>query len=258
MDAVRDPLELDPDRVIGVSGGALSAAAFLSRRGETTLRVMQQAFADLDENLAMDPDGAGLSPHQRIYRRIAGRVVDARAQARIALGPHFEIAIGRLPEAAPDWLSDRITGMLAAILYEGELHLKSRPHMEWAPGIGLRAERVDARAAAASGRLADLVSVAATIPPVFTPPLWDGAPAVDGGMVDQAPMPEPDEGATLVLLTRDYDDLPDIPGRDYVRPSADVPADKIDFTDPEKIAETWEMGQADGRRFLARKGNPTS
>jgi hypothetical protein len=30
-----------------------------------------------------------------------------------------------------------------------------------------------------------------------------------------------------------------------------VPADKIDFTDPDKIRATWEKGEEDARRFLA-------
>ena len=69
-------------------------------------------------------------------------------------------------------------------------------------------------------------------------------------MADQAPMPEPDEGETLILLTRDYKRLPDDDSRYYVHPGSETPADKIDFTDPAKLLETWKMGAADAKRIL--------
>ena len=37
-----------------------------------------------------------------------------------------------------------------------------------------------------------------------------------------APMPDPDKGRTLVLLTRQYDRLPDVEGRLYIAPSEAV------------------------------------
>ena len=79
---------------------------------------------------------------------------------------------------------------------------------------------------------------------------WDGKPVIDGAMADQAPMPDPDDGRTLVLLTRDYGSVPDLSDRTYLWPSREVPADKIDFTDPADIRRSWEIGEADGRRFL--------
>ena len=84
-------------------------------------------------------------------------------------------------------------------------------------------------------------AAAAVIPPVFEPPLWEERAVVDGGMADQAPMPEPDKGETLILLTREYKNIPDIPGRFYVHPSKETPADKIDFTDPGKLRKTWDL-----------------
>lgn len=32
--------------------------------------------------------------------------------------------------------------------------------------------------------------------------------------------------------------------------SEDVPADKLDFTDPAKLRRTWEQGRRDGEAFL--------
>jgi hypothetical protein len=70
-------------------------------------------------------------------------------------------------------------------------------------------------------------------------------------------MPDPDDGRTLVLLTRDYGSVPDRPDRVYRAPSREVPADKIDFTDPADIRRSWAIGEADGRRFLDTFGTET-
>jgi len=116
---------------------------------------------------------------------------------------------------------------------------------------GKRHQQNLARRAARDGHLADLICAAATIPPLFQPPVWNGKPVIDGGMSDQAPMPEPDIGQTLVLLTREYSGLTPVEGRIYTQPDSETPADKIDFTDPEKIRATWNCGMRDGRIFLA-------
>ncbi len=83
--------------------------------------------------------------------------------------------------------------------------------------------------------------------------MWDGRRVIDGGMADQAPMPHPDRGRTLVLLTRA---LPaPAAGRragSTSRPSRATPADKIDFTDPAKIQRTWDQGER-GRALVPAK-----
>ena len=47
--------------------------------------------------------------------------------------------------------------------------------------------------------------------------------------------------------------MPSVEGRTYIEPSREVPADKIDFTDPAKIRRTWELGEADAHAFLDRQ-----
>ena len=136
------------------------------------------------------------------------------------------------------------------LVYMADTQIRSTPHLKWAQKAGLKAEMIDANAAARSNDLVDLVCAAATIPPAFDPPEWDGAPAVDAGMADQAPLPENDCGRTLILLTKRFRNLPDDDRLTDVQPSDEVPADKIDFTDPDKLRETWALGEEDARRFL--------
>ena len=238
-----------PERVAGVSGGALSAATHVAGRERKLLDAMCDAFEAQDSNL-FDREKGGISPHQRIYCEVVSRVLDEEAARLVAEGPQTQILIAHPPASG----LPKLSGVAATVAYEAELHLVNSPHFSWAARLGLDCSLVDARAAAREGRLVDLVCAAAVIPPVFEPPDWDGRPVVDGGMADQAPMPEPDEGETLVLLTRRYRKLPQVPGRRYVMPSDETPADKIDFTDPDKLRRTWDQGTRDAKAFCQEVG----
>ena len=173
-------------------------------------------------------------------------VLDEAAKERVANGPAFQIQIAHPPSTD----HPTMTGTALAAAYEAELHIVGSPHFDWAEKMGLTSQLVDANQAARDGRLVELINAAAVIPPVFEPPLWGDQRVVDGGMADQAPLPDPDEGETLVLLTRPYKKLPDVPGRVYVWPSEETPADKIDFTDPQKLRDTWALGEQDAEAYL--------
>ena len=82
----------------------------------------------------------------------------------------------------------------------------------------------------------------------------NGAPAFDGGLVDNVPvLPlEPIEaagGRTLVLLTRNYRRLPEVPGRTYVQPSRRIDVKQFDLRNPGGIRAAYELGLADGAAF---------
>ncbi|SIS59163.1 Patatin-like phospholipase [Roseivivax lentus] len=247
MTTLTESRSLAPKRLTGVSGGALAGAAYLAGREHALLEEMCAAFAAQDSNIDLFHAGdAGLTPHQSIYCEVVDKVIDAEAARRIAEGPAFQILIAHPPDSHLPTLS----GMAMTVAYEAELHSINAPHFGWAEKMGLDYSLVDANAAAREGRLFDLICAAAVIPPVFEPPEWDGRPVVDGGMADQAPMPDPDEGTTMILLTRKYRTLPDMEGRFYLHPGEETPADKIDFTDPEKLRATWAQGEADARRLI--------
>jgi hypothetical protein len=244
---VEQARKFTPDRVTGVSGGAMAGAAWIAGIEERLLDVMCDAFEKRDHNLDLfAADEEGITPHQRIYCDVVETVLDQAARERVANGPAFQIQIAHPPSTG----HPTMTGTALAAAYEAELHMVGSPHFDWAEKMGLTAQLVDATQAARDGRLVELVNAAAVIPPVFEPPLWGDRRVVDGGMADQAPLPDPDEGETLVLLTRPYKNLPDVPGRFYVWPSEETPADKIDFTDPQKLRDTWALGQRDAEAYL--------
>ena len=236
-----------PERVTGVSGGAMAGAAWIAGIEGRLLEVMCDAFEKRDHNLDLfAADEQGITPHQRIYCDVVETVLDEAAKERVANGPAFQIQIAHPPSTG----HPTMTGTALAAAYEAELHIVGSPHFDWAEKMGLTSQLVDANQAARDGRLVELINAAAVIPPVFEPPLWGDRRVVDGGMADQAPLPDPDEGETLVLLTRPYKKLPDVPGRVYVWPSEETPADKIDFTDPQKLRDTWALGEQDAEAYL--------
>lgn len=239
---------LDPARITGVSGGALSAACFIAGRERALLDRMCEQFEKQDRNIDLfERTHGSVSPHQQIYCEVVGSVLDQEAERAVAEGPQLQILIAHPPlKGAPT-----LSGVAMTAAYEAELHTVGSPHFDWAEKMGLDYSLVDANAAAREGKLVDLVCAAAVIPPVFEPPYWDGRPVVDGGMADQAPLPDPNEGPTLILLTRRYESLPEVPERHYVAPTEETPADKIDFTDPEKLRRTWEQGEQDAQQYLA-------
>ncbi len=250
LDVVRDVLPLEPRRVTGVSGGSVTAAGFLARRGRDLLDRMCDAFEELDANLQIDDldEEDGRTPHQRTFEEVLSGVFDAGALEQIAGGPKFQVQIAHPPTQGVAGLS----GTAMTIAYEAELHIVNAPHFNWAEKFGLTSELVDANQAARDRELVHLLLAAVTIPPVFRTRDWNGKPVVDGGMADQAPLPMPDEGRTLILLTREYRNIPDVADRLYVMPSGEVPSDKLDFTDPDKLRRTWDQGRADGEAFLEK------
>lgn len=248
LEIVSEPLNLDPQRVTGVSGGALSAACHIAGQGRRLLDVMGSAFAEQDYNFNEEPleNDGGATPHQELYRSVVEETMTAKAVSDIANGPAFQISLALPPANLPL----KAGAFLALILYELDQHTRSTPHMSLPVAIGARKLMVDAREAARTGKLTDLVCAAAVIPPIFDLPEWNGQRVMDAGTVDNAPMPDPDEGRTLILLTRQYRNTPDNHDRIYAHPSRETPADKIDFTDREKIERTWKTGRKDGKKFL--------
>ena len=247
---VAPAIHLRPKRIAAVSGGALSASAFLGDVEAKLREVMGKALAERDANVSKDWNEVqknGLTPHQEMYREIVATVLDEEAVERIAAGPSFQVLLTHPPvDALP-----KLSTVPMMIAYQVDKAVRSSPHVVSSDMLGADEALVDARQAARDGKLVDLVCNAAVIPPVFNVQGWEGRPVVDGGMANKAPMPDPDRGRTLVLLTRRFRSIPDDPRRLYVQPSDTVPADKIDFTSRAKIEATWKAGEADGRAFLA-------
>lgn len=248
LEATREPLDLQPQRVTGVSGGALSAACFVADCGKHLLENMQSAFENIEQNIDLWDKGPGdkLTPHQRLYRQVVESTLDSSAQKAIAAGPQLQVLLAHPPSSR----FPKASAIPLFLAYALDISLRSTPDLVMPQWFGLTPERVDARNAAKEGNLVDLICNAAAIPPVFDLPGWNGQKVMDGALASKAPVPVPDRGRTLLLLTRRFRHLPDHPDRVYVTVSDETPADKLDFTDGDKIERTWQLGKQDGERFL--------
>ena len=82
--------------------------------------------------------------------------------------------------------------------------------------------------------------------------MWNGNYVLDGGVVDNVPVCALDgaPGVTLVLLTRRYPALPDVPGRTYVQPSRKIPVSAWDYTNADGLQVAYDLGRRDGEAFL--------
>lgn len=241
-------LGLDVKRISTVSGGALSAAAWIGNRETDLLELMHEAFKINEANY--DLERSNYTPHQEIYRAVVETTLDAEAIERIAAGPDYQVVLS-LP---PSGFSPRAAAFAYGVLYKLDQAVRSTPHLSWPMQAGLGQLRVDARQAARDGLLADLICAAATIPPVFDVPCWEGRRVLDGGMTDKASLPDPDEGRTLLLLSSRYSAIPQDDRLVYVQPSREVAADKIDFAHADRVRKTWAQGEEDARSWLAEHG----
>lgn len=254
LEELRSVQEIAPRRIAAASGGVLSAATVTAGCGNRLIDTFCEHLARQDANIEPDTsatDLEDLTPHQKLYDSVVHEVLSERACEAVANGPAFDVLLCRPPAALPT----KFSALMTIALYEADKAVRSTPHGKFAKWAGARALRVDGRQAARNGHLPELVCLAATIPPVFNIREWEGTPVIDAGTVDNAPLPEKNDGRTLVLLTRSYRNLPECEGLTYVFPSDATPADKVDFTDAEALRKTYQQGRRDLRELIAANAN---
>jgi len=243
-------LGIAPRVVAAVSAGAAFACAAL-------LDVADRVLDDFKRRTASNPRnvyprnvlrGQPVFPHEAMYHgALLGSLEDAD-WGRLQTGPDLRILLAR----APRWAGDRggfVMGGLAYALDRFEL----RVHPRWGTRLGFTPEVVSARDCADPAALARLILHSSCTPPLL--PLYrrDGRLVLDGGLIDNAPADWVGEArATLVLLSRDYpvDTLPAVAGRTYVTPSRPIPIVKWDYTSPDRIQATYDLGRRDGEAFV--------
>jgi len=247
---VQGPLALAPRQIAAVSAAGAIACAITAGIGEEALRLFQTATRANPRNcyprnfLGKDP----VFPHARMYRKAVLDLFDAATLARVHAGPDIRVLLGRMPR----WLGPRSGFLTASAAYNFDKHVRRVVHPTTPRAIGYRPEVVSVRECSTPETLADLILASSCSPPMTSSLKWKGRYVLDGGVVDNVPVCALDgaPGATLVMLTRRYPALPDIPGRTYVQPSAKIPVGSWDYTSPEGIQAAYDLGRRDGEAFL--------
>lgn len=260
LDALRQHHELTPKHVSCVSAGSAMAAMIFSKSIERGIATFERFTADNAKNAywANLLTAAPVFPHMQMYGDALRIALDETAIAELAAAPPIDVLVARPPEPLPP--AAALTVGFAAYMLERQLH--GRVHPSWPRQLGYRPElfrvqdvmgqhKGDAKAAAEA--VIELVLASSCTPP-FTPLLrYRGEIALDGGLIDNVPTfaAPADAQRVLVLLTRTYPPgkLTAQNGETIVQPSQPIPVSKWDYTRPDLLRETFELGRKDGEAF---------
>jgi predicted acylesterase/phospholipase RssA len=258
FEALAERFDLAPTLAVGVSAGAFAGIYSLLGLGP---RVRALVFAGCGPHLknfdlAGWRRGGTLYPVGPMYRHLIAQVLDAAALARLKAKVDFRLAIARLPRGLPPLVG----AALGIGSYQVEKHLFGPVHPAFGRRLGFRPEFISVRDLRTPDDLADALMASSGVPPFMPVTNVGGAPAFDGGLVDNVPVTplEPVEaagGRTLVLLTRRYRHFPEVSGRTYVQPSEPMRSKQFDITNPGKIRGAYELGLRDGAAFARSIGH---
>ena len=238
-----------PAVVAAVSGGAaLAAVLFAGGWSRFFLRFLELAASSkgnvqLGNLFRRRP----MFPHPRISRDSFLHSVSRRGLERFCAGSEFRIVISHPPRL----LGAGLGSLVAAAVHETEKRLTKRLCTRWVKGLGFHTSTVRARDCSTPEELVHAIFQSSAAPPVFPVTLRNGHPALDGGLVENVPLSTVAEcRRPLVLLTRHLRDLPRGGRELYACPSRPVPVSTWDFSSPDKVIDTFELGRGDGARFL--------
>ena len=189
-------------------------------------------------------------PHPRISRDSFLHSVSLQGLERLCAGPDFRIVISHPPRP----LGAGLGALVAAAVYEIEKHLTERLCSRWLTGLGFRTTTVRARDCRTPEELVHAIFQSSAAPPVFPVTRRDGRPALDGGLVENVPLSAVAEcRRPLVLLSRHVRNLPRGGRELYACPSMPVPISTWDFSSPDRVVQTFELGRSDGARFVRHR-----
>jgi hypothetical protein len=253
-EAIADRLDLKPHLVTGASAGAFAAVYSLLQIGPTVRELVIGGCGPHLKNfdVAAWRRGEPLCPVGPMYRRLLDQVLDVAALAKLNALTDLQLAVSRLPRG----LAPLPGALLGIATYQLEKQLMHPVHPRFGRALGFRSEFVAVKAISDPQTLHDALIASGGVPPFMPVTLIEGKPAFDGGLVDNVPVEplaqvERAGGRTLVLLTRLYRNVPEIPGRTYVQPSQKLPISQFDITNPDGIRFAYELGRTDGARFAA-------
>jgi predicted acylesterase/phospholipase RssA len=254
--------------VAACSAGACIAVLYLSQRDREARDFWRERLTGVKKNfdLALLLRGQRPAPHGPIYRDTVVHALRDGGLERVRAQP-FPILV--LAASIPRWMGSTVAVGLGISLYSLEKRLRpGQLHPSFGRRVGFAPRVFDARECERPEDLADLILASSATPP-FTPVgRYEGASLLDGGMVDNVPafVAEQVEGvrSNVVLLTRPYP--AGVAGwrgpRLYLAPSAPTPIGRWDYTQPDRLDETLEMGERESllheallHEFLA--GNAT-
>lgn len=233
------------------AGCAMASIALLDRSHEA-LSLFKDFTARNPSNIHwnnVNPLKQGaLFPHARMYREALNALIrpgDLHTLKKKSV--HF------LMSGYPRWLGGAFGTIAALCIYSMETTLRRDPiHPRWPLKAGFKPLVGRAADCQTPDDYIDMVLGASCIPPILPEGRFGNQKVLDGGLIENIPvcLAKGQPGETLVLLSRKYErELPSANHVTWVQPSQQIKIDKFDYTNPEGLQETFELGIDDGRKF---------
>ncbi|MFA0812762.1 patatin-like phospholipase family protein [Microbulbifer epialgicus] len=254
--AVRQEIRLTPSVVCAASAGAMVAGVMLMERCEEAVDYFHRACLENPGNIIwknlirQEP----VFPHFAIYKK---GVHDLFCRGFDRLRASADLRVGVIHP--PTWLPPSLALATGVATYHIDKRLISSLHPTFAFRLGFRQVFYRARDCKNISELEHLFLSSCCNPP-FSPRLYlNGKDVLDGGAVGRAPVAGLDSsnGRVLVLDTGCFPGYPRCFSlrkgdqlRTYVQPSRRLPIGVWNFSDPQILLSTLEIGLADGRAFL--------
>ncbi|OOG38878.1 patatin [Rhodanobacter sp. C06] len=244
-----------PMQLVGTSGGAAVAAAFLTAGPQVALAACQRLYADRTRMFEWRSllRGRLHYAHRHIYPTWLASFVDAEHFQALRQSKHrLQVAITRPAR----WLGLRGSIGIATLAYLVDKCLRGPLHPELPRRFGLRQEFRELRDCTSLDEARTLLAAAGAALPFIPARRIDGEYAFDGGYTDNAPLPsqtDSEKARTLVLLTRHYPKLPAIfraNERSYWQPSTRIPVSMLDCTARANVLDAWALGERNAREAL--------
>lgn len=248
-----------PMQLVGTSGGAAVAAAFLTAGPQVALAACQRLYADRTRMFEWRSllRGRLHYTHRHIYPAWLASFVDAEHFQALRQSKHrLQVAITRPAR----WLGLRGSIGIATLAYLVDKCLRGPLHPELPRRFGLRQEFRELRDCTSLDEARTLLAAAGAALPFIPARRIDGEYAFDGGYTDNAPLPsqtDSEKARTLVLLTRHYQKLPPmfrVGGRSYWQPSTRIPVSMLDCTVRATVLDAWALGESNAQEALASGG----
>jgi predicted patatin/cPLA2 family phospholipase len=257
-EAAAPRLELRPRRVVGASAGAFQAAvALLGIGSEVRKIVIEGTLTEKPPNFDLKAlmRGKHAFPVAGAYRGLMEAVFTEVRRDNLEAMTDFQIAIAHPPEKLPTSVS--IALGLAA--YQIEKKLKAPVHPTSGRALGFQPAFISLKELATPADFIATLMASAGVPPIMPLTRINGRYAVDGGLVDNVPVApvldvEAAGGKTLVLLTRLYRSVPEVPGRTYVQPSQKIGIGQFELTNLQGYLDAHALGLKDGAAFAESLG----
>lgn len=238
-----------PSRIAAVSAGAAVSCALFSETFDHGFTTYKRALASNRRNVYLTNvlRQGPVFPHGPIYRDAILKSINEHALSRLHQGPDIRVLIA----CPPPWASRRTAILLGMVALGIDAFQGERLHPTGGQSVGFRPMFVSVRQCKSPETLADLIIASSCVPPLTPQARRDGRVLFDGGLVSNVPISgiEQERGSTLVLLTRQFNALPDIPGRTYVQPSEPIPVAAWDYTNANAVQAAFDLGRRDGESF---------